>query len=203
MLMPLNYTISPMLTRGFIRSYGVGGVDYIADWDFDRSDSTTLGSASNQMVTAQSAETLSFSPAGERGTISYEIPTGAFSNGITLTHTGHLTNDITNLPAGMRNSAVYFTLQAENSAHIPVSPIEDYSLTVRYSQEELRANNLRESSLAFYYWDDSSHQWKKDPNSQVDPSTNRITTQTRHLGDWVVLGSEGQDLYLFLPFVSR
>jgi ABC-type oligopeptide transport system substrate-binding subunit len=203
MLMPLNYTISPMLTRGFIRSYGIGGVDYIADWDFDRSDSTTLGSASNQRALAQAAETTSFTPIGERGTISYEIPVNAFSGGITLTHTGHLTNDLTQLPAGMQNTAVYFSIQAENSAHTPVNPIQDYSLDIQYSQEEISANSLRESSLALYYWDDNSHRWEKDANSVVDPATNRITTHTRRLGDWVVLGGEEQDLYLFLPLVVR
>lgn len=185
MLAPLNYSTSLNLTRGFVRSFGLGGIDYIADWDFSRSDSLTIGAAGQQPRANAAAADISFTPAAERGNIAYTIPAGAFPTGATLTHTGRLTTSLTGLPDGMGNTSIYFSFQAGAPAQAPSA---DYSLAVQYSQEEVTANRLMESSLAFYTWDAGSQQWVKDPNSALDPATNSITTHSRYMGDWLVLG---------------
>ncbi|GAP14177.1 ABC-type oligopeptide transport system, periplasmic component [Longilinea arvoryzae] len=199
-LMPLYYSVSPNLSRGFVRSFGVGGVDYIADWTLERTDTTTVGVPTSAALGAPAS--TEFSPNGEEGRVSYSIPAGGFTDGTTLIHTGLLTYDLTHLPEGMQKTSLYFTFKAEDATHQPVMPAADYTLSVHYAQTEIDALNLTESSLSLYYWDAASSRWVKDPNSHIDTSTNTITTTTRHEGEWLVLGSDNSS-QVFLPFITR
>ncbi|MEN6410608.1 MAG: ABC transporter substrate-binding protein, partial [Anaerolineaceae bacterium] len=199
-LVPLYYNVSPILSRGFVRSFGVGGSDYIADWTLDRTDEQVIG-AQVTSLSAQAEDTL-FTPAGEGGAVAYTIPEGAFPAGTTLTHTGKLTYNLTNLPDGKSKTSLYFTLQTEGAGNTPVAAAADYTLTVHYAQAEVDTSHLMENSLALYYWDNAAGQWVKDSNSQVNPTTNTITTHSQHLGDWLVMGTEGTN-HVFIPLVVR
>lgn len=199
-LMPLYYNVSPILSRGFVRSFGVGGVDYIADWTLERTDTMALETPAVDSLSASSD--VEFTPEGENGLVSYSIPGDAFSDGITVVHTGHLTNNLANLPEGKQKTSLYFTFRAEDAAHTQVLPATDYTLTAHYSDAALEASHLLENSLAFYYWDETTSQWLKDNNSHVDPDTNTITTLSRYEGEWLVLGS-AETSWLFIPFVMK
>lgn len=197
-MMPLYYNVNPILSRGFVRSFGVGGSDYIADWTLDRTDEKEMGAWADSL--SAQADTVTFEPAGEGGAVVYSVPESAFPARTTLVHTGHLTYNLFNLPAGKAKTSLYFTLQAEDTDHAPVAAAADYTLTVHYAQAEVEASHLMENTLALYYWDGSK--WVLDGNSRLDPAANTITTHSRHLGEWLVMGTEWK-AKVFIPFVVR
>lgn len=199
-LMPLYYGVNPILSRGFVRSFGVGGSDYIADWTLDRTDEQVIGGQVGSLSTQ--AESTVFSPAGEGGAVTYTVPDGAFPSGTNLIHTGNLTYNLTNLPDGKTKTSLYFTFVAEDAGNHPVTAAADYTLTVHYAQAEVEASHLMENTLALYYWDSANGRWVKDSNSQVDAATNTITTHSQHQGDWLVMGTEGTN-HVFIPLVVR
>lgn len=201
MMLPLYYTVSPILSRGFIRSFGVGGLDYIADWQLERTDTMPVGVPPSASLSSGQAATV-FTPDGEEGRVSYSIPSGAFADGTTLIHTGHLTYDLTNLPEGLQKTSLYFSFTAEDTAHAQVNPAVAFALTVHYAQTEIDSSNLMENSLSLYYWDEAKSSWVKDTGSHVDPATNTITTSTKREGKWLVLGST-VNAKVFIPIVTR
>lgn len=201
-VMPLYSMTMPTMSRNFLRTFGVGGVDYIADWTYSRTDTTQITNhAPERSADRANAAGLTFAPAGEGGRVTYTIPNGVFPTGAELVHTGKLTDDLVELPAGLKKTSLYFNLSALNGG-APVSAAQPFTLTVEIPAFAVTNGQLMQNTLALYFWDAAQNQWVKDPNSRVDAASHRVTTQTTHLGDWLVMGT-GWNSQVFLPVTVR
>jgi oligopeptide transport system substrate-binding protein len=205
-VMPTSYYIRPVLSRGALHNLANNGMDYIADWTLENSNSITIGGDADEIsedgglngVASTNAETgdVTFVPEVESGTVRYLIPVNTFPAGTTITHTSKLTNDLTGVPAGMQNLGRYFDFQSSATA------VNPFTLSVEYFNVELDTLKLIEPTLALYTWDEGAGQWVKDPESRIDLVNNLITTTTMHEGKWLVMGTQYTS-QIFIPLVLR
>ena len=94
----------------------------------------------------------------------------------------------------------YFDLSAEKvSDSTPVTSFSvPYSITVYYTDEEIRGVN--ESTLGLYWYQNDG--WEKESTSVVDTNNNHVTANLDHMTQFAVLGEGGiTEYYLNLPLV--
>jgi len=127
---------------------------------------------------------------------SYFFASGIFTDTVIVTHTVRLTNipssgELADLPGHTFNiTAVY------SSTGQPAEPTQPYTMTVYYTDEEIRT--MIEDTLALYYWDGS--QWVRELTSIVNAADNTITANPGHFSLWTVLGDARR---MFIPFINR
>lgn len=113
-----------------------------------------------------------------------QIPAGAITNTIVITHTPAY-----GMPAGGNLYSIghVFDLSAVYSATgqpAQIAPGRTYTLTVHYTEAE--EGPAKENTLALYRWDGS--RWVKEPTSTVNTSANTVTASPNRFGLWAVLG---------------
>ncbi len=205
-LMPYGNSVRYVLSRNFVPSFGIGGVDYIADWDVQTTVDYEVGSTASSLNSLPQAN-QTFAPENESGNVSYSFGGETFSSGSKLSHSVLLTTNLDSIPSGLVTTPYYFDFQAKSASNQAITPAGDYTLTIHYSQVDMDANQIDERSLAFYYWDSAANAWVKESRSQVNAATNTLTTPSRHTGAWIILGVHTGDYdphkYLYIPLITR
>jgi len=123
------------------------------------------------------------------------FPRGAFTQTVTLTYRHLLSDQDTEVLAGIGHT---FELTAVYSdTHQPAQLVsgQTYTITVQYTEAE--RGPIIEETLALYWWNGS--QWVQEASSAVDNVSNTVMARSSHLSTWAVLG-ETRRVYLPLVF---
>ncbi|MBS7250427.1 MAG: hypothetical protein KIH08_07530 [Candidatus Freyarchaeota archaeon] len=81
--------------------------------------------------------------------------------------------------------------------------VQGINIKIHYTDQEVVENSLNETSLAIWYWNETSEKWMETP-STVDTKNNIITTQVNHLTHFAILGtppSPVTPIALILPLI--
>ncbi|MEM4447444.1 MAG: hypothetical protein QW461_09135 [Candidatus Jordarchaeales archaeon] len=81
------------------------------------------------------------------------------------------------------------------------SALVSLTLVFSYSDDEVARAGLDESTLAVYYWDESSGSWVRIEGSVVDTVANTVTVTVDHITYFAIVGSTGREEASWLPFV--
>ena len=84
-------------------------------------------------------------------------------------------------PTGTNFVGVYFSIEANVTTH-------GLTLTFYYTDEAVQAAGVSETSLAVYYWDETTGQWVRLP-SVVNTEQNTVTVQVTHLSYFAIIGT--------------
>jgi peptide/nickel transport system substrate-binding protein len=126
----------------------------------------------------------------------YTIPSGTFTDTVTLTHTPVFflqapdSGKLVNIQHTFENSAVF------TANGLPAQPAQPYTLEIQYTQAEV--GPVIENTLALYYWD--GFQWVMEPTSNLTLSTNTLTATPDHFSLWAVMGETHR---IFIPVVNN
>jgi putative multiple sugar transport system substrate-binding protein len=124
----------------------------------------------------------------------YRFPSGTFTGTVLITHTTTFSSASSSSLEGIGHSfnvaAVY---SGTGQAAQPTKP---YTVTAQYTDGQKGA--VKESTLAFYYWD--GVQWVKEPTSTVDVDSNKVTATPHHFSAWIVMGEIRR---VYLPMIKR
>jgi len=181
-MIPLYYYASAVAVKPYLeRTFGAGGsIDY-STWRITRV-SGTVGTGGGTLTSYHGDTTI-------------EIPAGAITDTIVITHTpaygASPGGNLTGIGHVFDVTAVY----SSTGQPAQIAPGQRYTLTVRYTDAE--KGPAIEDTLALYYWDGS--QWVKEPSSVVDTANNVVTARPDHFSRWAVLG-ETRRIYLPLVF---
>ncbi len=139
--------------------------------------------------------TQSLSLTGSEQLVRLNFAANTFSQTATLAYLPRPTAVVSNplLAIGL-----FFDIDA-TAGSLELQPLQSFTLTVAYRDEEIRAAGIRnEADLALYYWNGS--RWVKEAGT-IDTGLNRITVHPTHLSTWAVLAYQPYTLYL--PVVMR
>ncbi|WXG39522.1 MAG: DUF2341 domain-containing protein [Candidatus Freyarchaeum deiterrae] len=88
-----------------------------------------------------------------------------------------------NTPFGLNFLGRFVSIEVDNT-----TAIQGINITIHYTDQEVTGNNLKENSLAIWYWNETSGNWIQLP-STVDIQNNTITGYTNHLTYFAILGT--------------
>ncbi len=124
----------------------------------------------------------------------YLFPAGAFTNPVVISHT--MTSSATS-STGLAGIGHSFEIAAFYSGTGQAAqPTKPYTVTIHYTDEQ--KVNVKESTLALYYWDGG--QWVKEPTSTVAVDSNQVVAAPAHFSAWAVMGEIRR---VYLPLVRR
>lgn len=170
-MIPLYYYSSMAVAKPYLeRTYGPGGFD-IATWRITRV-SSAVGTAGGRLASYDSRITL-------------EIPAGAITDTVVITHTPACGVP----PGGSLTSVghVFDVTAVYSSTGVPAQPVpgQTYTATVRYTDAE--QGPAIENTLTFYGWNGSA--WsQKGITSSVDAANNIVTAQVDHFSRFTIAG---------------
>lgn len=124
--------------------------------------------------------------------ISYNLPPGAFTDMVTLTHTIRFQEDSPALGPLVGIGRFYEIGVMHYHTRQPMQPVHSYTVTIEYAPESL--GSAIGGTTALYYWDEG--QWLREPTSVALTEANQVRTRPTHLSLWAVLGDTHR---VFLP----
>jgi putative multiple sugar transport system substrate-binding protein len=124
----------------------------------------------------------------------YLFPAGVFTDTVQITHTVIFSSTTSSTLEGIGHSFELTAIYSNTGQ--PALLTGPYTVTVQYTEEQRGA--VKESTLAFYYWDGS--QWVKEPTSAVDVNANTVTATPGHFSAWIVMGEIRR---AYLPLIKR
>jgi hypothetical protein len=138
------------------------------------------------------------------GDVTIEIPAGAITETIAITHSASSGRP----PGGdLRSTGHDFEITAVYSGTDPataglpaqVAPGHSYTITTQYDDAEL--GPTVESTLGLYWWDEGAGAWSQQGiTSQVNIVDNRVVAQVEHFSRFAVLGETWR---AYLPLVLK
>ena len=182
-MIPLYYSVSVVATKPYLeRTYGAGGSMDIATWRIIWV-SGTVGPGGGSLTSYH-------------GDTAIEIPAGAITDTVVITHTPAYgmppAGNLTGIGHVFDVTAVY----SSTGQPAQLAPGQTYTLTVHYTNAE--KGLAVESTLALYFWDGNG--WVKEPSSVVDTAANTVTAHPSHFSKWAVLGETKR---VYLPLIFR
>jgi oligopeptide transport system substrate-binding protein len=182
-MIPLYYSASVLAVKPYLeRTYGAGGSIDIATWRITRV-SGEIGTGGGSLTSYHGDTTV-------------QIPAGAITDTIVITHTPAYIlppgGNLTGIGHEFDVTAVY----SSTGQPAQLAPGQTYTITVHYTDAE--KGPAIENTLALYYWDGSG--WVKEPSSEVDVAANTVTARPNHFSLWAVLGETRR---VYLPLVLR
>lgn len=97
----------------------------------------------------------------------------------------------------------YFTITAADENGSPVTHFnQPYTLTLRYTDEELHEVRADETTLTCLYWDQADNEWD-EILPQLDATANQVSCGADHLTEFALASGQSALDYLFLPVVVR
>jgi len=182
-MLPLYYYASVVATKPYLeRTYAVGGGFDIATWRISRI-SGTIGTGGGSLTSYHGDTTI-------------EIPAGAITDTIVITHTPAYGMPPGGNVAGIGHVFDVTAVYSNTGQPAQIAPGQTYTITVQYTDAE--KGPAIENTLALYYWDSS--QWVKEPSSVVDTIANKVTATPDHFSLWAVLGETRR---VYLPLIMR
>ncbi|MGC8945899.1 MAG: ABC transporter substrate-binding protein, partial [Anaerolineae bacterium] len=182
-MIPLYYYASVVAVKPYLeRTSAAGGSIDIATWRITRV-SGTIGPGGGSLTSYYGDTTI-------------QIPAGAITDTIVITHTPAYGmppgGNLTGIDHVFNVTAVY----SGTGQPAQIAPGQTYTITVQYTDAE--KGPAIENTLALYYWDGSG--WVKEPSSVVDTAANTVTATPNHFSLWAVLGETKR---AYLPLVLR
>ena len=182
-MLPLYYYTSVLAVKPYLeRTYGAGGSIDIATWRITRV-SGEIGTGGGSLTSYHGDTTI-------------QIPAGAITDTIVITHTPAYIlppgGNLTGIGHAFDVTAVY----SSTGQPAQIVPGQTYTIAVHYTDAE--KGPAMENTLALYYWDGS--QWVKEPSSTVDTIANTVTAHPDHFSLWAVLGETKR---VYLPLILR
>ncbi len=182
-MIPLYYDASVVAVKPYLeRTYAAGGEFDIATWRITR----VIGE-----IGPEGGSLTSY-----HGDTTIEIPAGAITDTIVITHTPAYgmppEGNLTGIGHVFDITAVY----SSTGQPAQLAPGQTYTITVQYTDAE--KGPAIENTLALYWWDGSD--WVKEPSSVVDPANNIVTAMPDHFSLWAVLGETRR---VYLPVVLK
>ncbi|MEM1885318.1 MAG: hypothetical protein QXZ24_06895 [Candidatus Jordarchaeales archaeon] len=92
------------------------------------------------------------------------------------------------LPSGLGFLGRFIEITLDNE-----SALVSLTLVFSYSDDEVARAGLDESTLAVYYWDESSGSWVRIEGSVVDTVANTVTVTVDHITYFAIVGSTGRE----------
>ncbi|MAT97142.1 MAG: hypothetical protein CL608_08370 [Anaerolineaceae bacterium] len=129
--------------------------------------------------------------------VSYAIPSGTFTNTVTVTHMA-IFQDIppTNrIPIG-RAFEITAVFSDTGQTAVLQKPI---SVTVPYNPS--RVGHLIDGTMALYYWDGAA--WQKSDTSIINPQTNIITATLPYQTIWQLQGETNRIYMPIMPYKQK
>ncbi len=148
------------------------------------STSATIRSAGGELISNTDSTQYTFTP-------------GTFVWDTTVTHTPLTPPDIPST-GDLRGIQHAYQVSATDYTGELIQPQLAYTVQITYSESEVGA--VQEDTLALYNW--TGTEWRKEPTSQLDASTNRITATPSHFSIWTLLGEPGNTL-LYVPLLMK
>ena len=138
------------------------------------------------------------------GQVNVDLPASDAHAGIKIDY-AEVQTPSNSLPPGKRE-VILFTLDAENSLGAVVYQLDDtYTIEVSYTDEELEAAGINESTLTIYVYDEATGAWVAIP-TEVDTVNNKAIGTLDHFSEFALLGDESTssvDDTIFLPIIQR
>ena len=115
-----------------------------------------------------------------------DFPAAAFTEPMTGTYRLLLTDQNTSTRAGIGHTFEVTAVQTDSGEPGPPTLGQPVTIEITYTDAEITSGAVDEASLAFYRWDGTS--WQREPSSDIDLQTNRLTATLDRLGLFAVLG---------------
>ncbi|MGB9872429.1 MAG: peptide ABC transporter substrate-binding protein [Anaerolineae bacterium] len=182
-MIPLYYYASVVAIKPYLeRTFAAGGEFDISTWRITRV-SSAIGPGGGSLTSYYGDTTI-------------QIPAGAITDTIVITHTPAYGmppgGNLTGIGHVFDVTAVY----SSTGQPAQIAPGQTYTVTVRYTDAE--KGPAIENTLALYYWDGST--WVKEPSSVVDTVNNTVMATPNHFSLWAVLGETKR---IYLPLVLK
>lgn len=167
-MMPLYYYTSIVATKPYLeRTYSAGGLSDIATWRITQV-SDVIGTGGGDLTSYD-------------GNTTVQIPAGAITDTVVITHT-----PATGTPPGGNLAGIshVFDITAVYSSTDPgtlslpaqIVPGHTCTITVQYSDTE--KGTVVEDTLGLYWWDEGASQWSQQgTTSSVNTTDNLVTAQ--------------------------
>lgn len=180
-MLPLYVPNSVIASKPYLeRTYAIPF--HIADWHI---------AIASSIVSPQTGGSLS----SYQGDTIIQIPPGAITNSVVLTHSPAAGMPPTGNLTGINNVFEVTAVYSDTQQPVQLKPGSTYTMTVQYSESQ--QGTALENTLAMYYWDGS--QWVKEPSSVLDTQANTITANPSHFSLWAVFGETRR---LYLPLLT-
>lgn len=183
-MLPLYYSASAVANKPYLeRTYAAGGEVDIATWRITYI-SGTIGTSGGSLTSYHGDTTI-------------EIPTGAITDTIVITHTPAYEmpsgGNLTGIGHVFDVTAVY----SSTGQPAQLAPGQTYTIAVQYTDAE--KGPAIENTLGLYWWDGNN--WTQQGiTSTVDITGNIVTAQVDHFSLFAVLGKTNR---VYLPLVLR
>ncbi len=115
-----------------------------------------------------------------------DFPAAAFTEPMTGTYRLLLTDQNTGTRAGIGRTFEVTAVQADSGEPGPPMLGQPVTIEITYTDAEITSGAVDEASLALYRWDGTS--WQREPSSDIDLQTNRLTATLDRLGLFAILG---------------
>jgi hypothetical protein len=102
--------------------------------------------------------------------------------------TSYSTNPASNKTIGIPALGKYFEIDADQAVR---DGMERTKITISYTDAEVAAAGIDESTLRLYFFNDTSNSWQKidSPDGGVDTANNNVWAYTTHFSIWGVFGN--------------
>jgi hypothetical protein len=130
------------------------------------------------------------------GRVRYDIPDGAFSDTVVLTHTLQLAADLLPAPALVRIGPAFEIATSYSATGLPAPPTSPITITVGYTDSE--RGPAAASTPTLYYLDGGA--WVQAPGSLLDQTARSVAVPSQRMGVWALMG---QARRAFLPALRR
>ncbi len=189
-MLPITHYADGVATKPYLeRTYGNAGFGgYIAEWRFTQAST---------VIETEGGDLTSYN-----GDTTVQIPSGAITGTIVITHTpatGISPSGNLNSIGDMFDLTAVYTGADPGTAGLPAQIVPGYTYTVTVGYSGTQLGPTIEDTLGLYWWDGDTWSQQGITNS-VNTTDDVVTAQVNHFSRFAVLGETRR---VYLPVVLR